>query len=719
MCTFLLLLALAAEDAASDDIEVISILGSANDRQRLTGSAYLVDEEFLNALEYDDAGRVLKLVPGVYIRDEDGFGLRPNIGLRGANSDRSKKIALMEDGVLFAPAPYSAPAAYFFPLLTRMTGLEVFKGPAAVAYGPHTIGGAVNLVSRSVPGSTQAVIDVAGGQRLYGKAHGAVGSSVRLGTGTFGALVEAVHLRSDGFKELDAGGATGFGKNEAVLKLKYERDPAAEVYQWLELKATYSDERSNETYLGLTDGDFNENPQRRYFVSRDGLMEFRRGALQLTHVVELGDGLDIRSSIYRSDLERTWGRLATLGGASLLDVLYSGDENAIALLAGDRASEGMEDVFGFVTNERVYYSMGAQSALHYDVSTGGIDHTLTLGFRAHQDQVRRFHTDEGRVVTGEGFVSDGSEAEVIVHNVDRTTAYSVYLTDEIQWHDLTLTPGVRAESIGWRRRNRLTRATVVDRYSVLLPGAGAYYRLTPSFGILGGVHRGFSPVAPGSEDAEPEFSVNYEAGARYQDRRLQAEVVGFFNDYSNLTNVCSFSGGCSEDLIDRQFNAGEVNVYGAEGSLRYDTPIGAGLTLAGGVTYTFTDSEFLEGFDSADPQFGSVDPGESLPYVPTHQGSVDAALRTDRWGVNVVVSYVGEMRETADEQDPVFGSLLTDEQTIVDVGGSVRLFDGAELYLRADNLFNQQNIVSRRPFGARPGRPFSLFAGLRYAWEPS
>ena len=68
-------------------------------------------------------------MPGVYSRGEDGFGLRPNIGIRGVSPDRSKKVTLMEDGILFGPAPYSAPAAYFFPLVTRMDGHAGDQGP--------------------------------------------------------------------------------------------------------------------------------------------------------------------------------------------------------------------------------------------------------------------------------------------------------------------------------------------------------------------------------------------------------------------------------------------------------------------------------------------------------------------------------------------------------------------------------------------------------------
>ncbi|MDB4995815.1 MAG: outer rane iron(III) dicitrate receptor, partial [Myxococcaceae bacterium] len=62
------------------------------------GSAHVIRSDKLERYEYDDPNAVLAQVPGVYSRGEDGIGLRPNIGIRGVNPDRSKKLTLLEDG---------------------------------------------------------------------------------------------------------------------------------------------------------------------------------------------------------------------------------------------------------------------------------------------------------------------------------------------------------------------------------------------------------------------------------------------------------------------------------------------------------------------------------------------------------------------------------------------------------------------------------------------
>ena len=87
-----------------------------------------------------------------------------------------------------------------------MSAVRVIKGPSAISYGPQTIGGAIDLRTRAIPGSAHGYLGIAGGEYGYGKLHAWYGSSDE----RTGFLIEGVHLRSDGFKELDGGGDTGF-----------------------------------------------------------------------------------------------------------------------------------------------------------------------------------------------------------------------------------------------------------------------------------------------------------------------------------------------------------------------------------------------------------------------------------------------------------------------------------------------------------------------------
>ncbi|MEY8262698.1 MAG: TonB-dependent receptor plug domain-containing protein, partial [Bermanella sp.] len=118
---FISALASAADDPVA--LQQVYITGGQDEISTLPGSATLIDQVSLEQFEYTDIHRILNEVPGINILEEDGYGLRPNIGMRGSSAERSKKITIMEDGVLSGPAPYSAPAAYYFPNVSRMSAV--------------------------------------------------------------------------------------------------------------------------------------------------------------------------------------------------------------------------------------------------------------------------------------------------------------------------------------------------------------------------------------------------------------------------------------------------------------------------------------------------------------------------------------------------------------------------------------------------------------------
>ena len=191
---------IATAQNRDDSIEEVTIVGSQEQAKRIAGSAHYIGEEKLQQFSYSDIQRIAREVPGVAIQIEDGYGLRPNIGIRGVATERSGRITLLEDNVLIAPAPYSAPSAYYFPTVGRLSAIEVVKGPAAITQGPYTIGGALNMVSTPIPTQLSGNVVTEAGQDSTYRVHANYGGRTDSG---FGFLLETHQWQSDGFQTID------------------------------------------------------------------------------------------------------------------------------------------------------------------------------------------------------------------------------------------------------------------------------------------------------------------------------------------------------------------------------------------------------------------------------------------------------------------------------------------------------------------------------------
>lgn len=722
------------ESPPMPELREVTVRYSPEDIFRMGGSVQTLDQEQLEKLQYDDPNAVLLQVPGVYIRQEDGFGLRPNIGLRGTDPNRSAKVTLMEDNVLFGPAPYSAPAAYYFPMMARITGVEVFKGPASILYGPQTVAGAINYESRPVPEEPLGQIDLSYGRFQTIRGHLYYGRQNDWG----GFIVEGVHLGTQGFKDLETDFGrdnTGFQRSEFSFKGFVNNKLDAHAFNRLTIKFVGSRENSNETYVGLSDEDFREDPYQRYAGSQLDNMNWWRTAVSLRHNLAVGDHILLETTAYRHDFDRTWERANRFGAPDLtpiIDVVSNPTspqlEPLFLVLRGDRNSISFDDPndesqnIRVISNRRRFVVMGIQTRLRADFDTGKVHHEVESGLRFHYDSVDRFQPEQSYSMQNTQLVWDGVTFEenpslLITDNKGEAQALAAYLAWGVEVAGLVMKPGVRVEYIRTFFRDSLDPVDPdrmrEDPQTVVLPGIGLQYTIFEGFAALAGVHRGFSAVAPGNRgSADPELSINYEAGFRYvsKDGLGFGEAIGFFNDYSNIVTLCTASTGCDAGDVGAQFNAGRAFIGGIELLGGYNIPLPKKLNMPTRVSYTYTNAQYRS-TSAGNPISGPIERGDPIDFVPPHLLNAQVGLERTFWGVYFIGNYISSFPEGVIGQAAV-ELPETDDYFVLDWVGRVR-FEPVEAYVRLQNITNTRAIVSRRPFGARPNAPFSFQVGVQ------
>ncbi len=704
-------------------VERAMLTGGFKGIESMPGSAHFIAPAQLEKFSYADVSRVLRSVPGVNVQEEDGYGLRPNIGLRGTGSERSSKITVMEDGVLIAPAPYAAPAAYYFPSIGRMEAVEVRKGSSQIKFGPYTTGGAINLVSTRIPTELTGRLDLLAGTDDNRTVLASIGKSYK----HVGFLLETYQTRADGFKKLDGGGPTGFDKKDYLAKVRFATGPGARVYQALTLKAGYVKETSDETYLGLTDADFAATPDRRYAGSQRDVMHADQSQFVASHVVRPARWLDVKTTAYRTDFSRNWYKLDKVRAGTesqsvdIGDVLQHPEEYADELEVLGGAGSSDADALDVKANNRSYYAMGVQSSATLSFATPALRHDVEAGVRVHRDQIDRFQwVDKYAMVDGVMELTTAGIPGTESNRVEQADAVAAFLQYRMSMGRLSVQPGIRYERVKIERdeygrsdpdRTGVELRTRSNTVDAVIPGIGVDYHLGGGLHGFAGVHKGFGP--PGSQEgARPESSLAYESGVRLLRGLTFFEAVFFYNDYDNLLGAdLAASGG--QGTAD-QFNGGEVRVLGVEVSGTYDLGrfTRRGYSIPLGITYTRTTTEFLSSFESEFEAWGTVTKGDELPYVPPHQLGVSIGFETSQFAIDVSGKYTSRMRTVAGS-GRIGAESSTDAHAIIDLAGSYRINSRVSVFGSILNVTDTEYIAARRPAGVRPGLPRHVRLGLK------
>ena len=697
-------------------VESVTIIGSKDDLKDLPGSGAVISNEDLQKAMDTDIQKILTAVPGVYMRTEEGYGLRPNISIRGTAIERSAKVTIMEDGVLVAPSPYTSSSAYYFPTTGRIYSVEVLKGPAVVSQGPQTIGGAVNLISTPIPEVNSGKFVQEIGENNMARTHAYYG----VNQGNFGALVEVHEHSSDGFDSIaNVGGDTGFDKSDLMIKARYSAGNNSLTFKRVDI-----DENSDQSYVGLSQASFNANPRMRYGATAYDEMMNDGEQTSFTYVGDF-DNLDVVFTSWQNDYHRDWFKVSDFNNLKahdedddineLISNANNGSANAQAILDGELPVQ-----IEYKHNNRYYTNEGYQ----FTVSTQVGIHALTVGYRDMEDSESRVQAHEYADQAADGSLSalygyvglSGSN-----NRLRESSATSYYLEDTMDFGKLAITLGYRSEDYEQRHRRwsdkagpnltevRTGPADVRDTMAYndhTTSSIAATYDLSDTTTLVAGFHEGMTPMF----GADPEEADNMELGVRYSEGTTNVEAFYFASDYSRLAAECTLVSGAACDADESAiFSGGEAEVTGLElnGSMIVE---GDGVSYPISISWTSTDATFKNSSDS--DYFGKVAAGDDLPYIPSKQFSIVAGFVSDS-GLRGSARLVNVGSSCSLAACGVYNKI--DSHSYLDLSLRKALNDSMDVYLILENTTNREDLISRAPSeGARSQKPRTMKVGFSY-----
>ncbi|MGH8442744.1 MAG: TonB-dependent receptor family protein [Nevskiaceae bacterium] len=698
--------AAAAADDAVVEMPAIEVVGKPERRNTLPGSAQVIDRETLDKSHVMTTNEALRKAAGINVRDEEGFGLRPNIGIRGLNPTRSTKVLLLEDGIPLAFAPYGDNASYYHPPVERFDRIEILKGAGQNIYGPQTVGGVINYVTPAPPEELTSGFMLTAGNREYVNGRGHVGGR--------GMLLDYVRKQGDAARD---------NTHSELDDVNYKAVIGLGGGQALTARANYYAEDSQLTYSGLTDAEY-ANFGRQYNPFKNDFFDAHREGVSLTHEAPLG-GATLLTNVYGSRFNRDWWRQSsttTFNPVGAADPRFAACQQVVT----DRAAGQQVDPDSCdanIGNLREYYSYGVEPRVRLAHELFGAGGEFEAGVRAHFEEQDRLQ----RIGTG-ATARDGTLAE---SNERLNQAYSAFAQNRFAFGTVALIPALRVEHVRYERTNRLTDARGETELTEWVPSLGATWTPTGAATLFAGAHRGFAPPSTAdlinnsgaTVDLDAEQGWNYEIGARTRPvSGLTVEATAFLNDFQRQIAVGSIAGGSTP------LATGETRYEGAELLARADLGRVMDSTHNPFVELAYTwlptadqESAFIR-VDTGAAVTGSA-AGNRLPYAPEHL--LTAAIGYDHvagFDTRLEAVYVGSQfadfantRDAAANGTGQVGEIAS--YTVWNAALNYRLpASNFGLFVTAKNLFDKTYIVDRTR-GILPGAPRLVQAGVEYTFN--
>lgn len=690
------------------DAGKMTVTGILPDRlEAVPGSFSIIDEAYLEERRPISNIERLRTVPGLNVVPDGSMGFDVNIGIRGQNPRRSAKAMIMEDGMHLQLAPYGDPVVHYTTPSSALSRVEVVKGAGQILYGPQTLGGAVNFVTKPVPrnGELEGSVTSAFGNQDYRLLDGTVGYGNDLGGFSFGFTQN----KGDGV----------YSNSEFDVKdYRFKGELDITERQTLGLKLVHTRDRRNQTEAYLTPFEYDRDPYSHPSIQNDE-WEQDRDVVQLQHIFRFNDNFKLTSQAYYTDTFRN-GLRSTEENE---DGDVNGNGNITSVFRNCPGQGGEGQLAGDVDASlcagrhapRQYYTRGLETRGDLSHSLFGLEHDTIFGVRYHEENIHRQEILAQSVAERENYdLALANNPADVEEAFIRTNALSYYLQNTTYVGNWSFTPGFRVEDV--RTSENFFEGGVQDNreslsYTEFLPSFGVAWNGIANTTVFAGIHKGIAPARADrefSEDggrADPEESTLYEVGARSQYfNGISFEVALFHNDIQNTL----------VDFGDTFDNSGDSEQTGIELAGRIDFGDIFGWTNNIYLSGAYTNLWTAEYKDGPDPTIN----GNRMQYAPEHLLNVDLGYEHQS-GVNARIGVQHVSKQFVDDGN-------TRVEDVSGLQGTIPSFtiwnasvnysipnSGVTVFAAVENLFDKEYLVSRNE-GKLVGRDRLFFGGITY-----
>jgi iron complex outermembrane receptor protein len=564
--------------ATATEVAELTVIGSRTDIQetrarldQVPGGVDLISVEEIQSTRQANFKDVLRLTPGVFVQPRFGAADESQISIRGSglrNNFHARGINLLVNGM-----PYRNADGFtdFESLeLLNTEAIEVYKGANALRYGGSTMGGAINLHTRTGYTSPRLSVTAEGGS--YGFLKGQLASGGKYGGFNYYGSYTKTEL--EGFRDYNVQ-----NRDRINGHVGYLLSPTTD------LRAFYFFARVNEQLPGaLTEAEFESDPTQANAGNRAGRWgrdyDLHHLGLQLRTQLGSNQRLEVSPYFQYRDIDhpifRVISQISRDYGA---EVRYENTNQV-----GGRNSRfviGLQPAFMNMDNRQFDNVAGAHGALRKD----------------QKDEV------EGMAVYAEEMLAISPRLSFIL---GARFDYSTRKTD-----DHFLADGDQSDE---------------RTFKPLSPRIGLLYGLPSGNGqLFANVSRSFEPplllelnslTVPGFIDLEGQDALQFEIGTRGRSGGFRWDLslydVEIKNEILNV-NVEPFPG--AGFTVPTYRNADKTRHYGIEAGAQYGIP-GPILTSSNGgdgmmlqLSYTFAQYKFVDD--------GAFD-GNDIPGAPEH-----------------------------------------------------------------------------------------------------